>query len=467
MMRIKNKGLWLIVLFFLIIYSAFSLVNHYNFRTNAYDLGIFNQALYQYSHFESGPNTVRGVSNLLGDHFEPILILFSPFYYFFGSYTLLIVQVFLIILGGIGVFYLLELKDCGKFLAYGGVLIFFLFFGIYDALSFDYHNNVSGIMLLPWLLYFFYKRQFKLYFGLLFLFLLFKENLSLIAFFLGLMIIFFEDKKYKKIGFATVLISVIYFILIIFLVIPFFNSDHEYYYFSSYLDAAENFSIFDLLILPLKVTASFFDDELKIRMWVLLMLSGGFLAVLNPRFLVLIFPVIVMKFYSKNHLYWGHIFHYSVEFAPLVSIYAILAIKKFFRLKHRKFLVILLICSNIVILARIRFFDSTKVVKIFSKSHYVLSYDRDVLIEAFQKIPKNASVSAQNSIVPHLEDRREVFLFPHNKEADYFIFNLGDNNIWPVVNPQEIEKFIELKVRSGEYKIIFEENSVFVLKKSE
>jgi uncharacterized membrane protein len=63
------------------VYVSLSIVAHYFFRSNAFDLGIFNQAMYLYAHGEVGPNTVRGVTTLLQDHAEILLPLLSPLTY--------------------------------------------------------------------------------------------------------------------------------------------------------------------------------------------------------------------------------------------------------------------------------------------------------------------------------------------------------------------------------------------------
>ncbi len=101
----ENKQLLIVIAFFAIVYSLISLVNHYCFRTYALDLGAYTNALYDYFHFQWNDSAVFKElgENLLADHFDLYLIIFSPFSLFFGSYTLLIVQIVFILLGGVGV----------------------------------------------------------------------------------------------------------------------------------------------------------------------------------------------------------------------------------------------------------------------------------------------------------------------------------------------------------------------------
>src|SRR5690606_24943581 len=177
----QHRHFILISILFFVIYSLISLVNHYHFNTSAFDLGIFNQTLYHYSHLQLGPNTVRGVPILLADHFELILFLFAPLYWIFGSYTLLIVQILAVHFGALGLYLFIQHKTKDQWLALGSTLLFYLSFGVMNALAYDYHNNVVGIMFLPWLFYMFELKKFKSYYLFLALFLITKENMALVS----------------------------------------------------------------------------------------------------------------------------------------------------------------------------------------------------------------------------------------------------------------------------------------------
>src|SRR5262245_41393785 len=66
---------------FVAAYSLYGLFRHWHFGSSAYDLGIFDQAIWHLSRFEAPSSTVRGFSNLLGDHFSPILVVLAPLYW--------------------------------------------------------------------------------------------------------------------------------------------------------------------------------------------------------------------------------------------------------------------------------------------------------------------------------------------------------------------------------------------------
>jgi uncharacterized membrane protein len=153
----------LILIFFGTVYALISLVNHYLFRTYALDLGLYTNGLYKYAHFQMADSSMikQGNENLLGGHFDLYLILFSPLVYLFGTYTLLIIQLAAILAGGIGVYRYFRLTMPGNdFIPLAAMVCFFSFFGIFSAVSYDYHSNVLAAMLVPWFFYFFRKKNY-------------------------------------------------------------------------------------------------------------------------------------------------------------------------------------------------------------------------------------------------------------------------------------------------------------------
>src|SRR5690606_38738489 len=112
-----------------------SFVNHYYFRTYALDLGAYTNALYDYIHFQWNDSTVfKDVGeNLLADHFDLYLIIFSPLSLIFGTYTLLIVQILFLLLGGVGVYAYFIASSKSKNIASYAAIFFYSFFGVFAA----------------------------------------------------------------------------------------------------------------------------------------------------------------------------------------------------------------------------------------------------------------------------------------------------------------------------------------------
>ena len=192
------KCLLLIIIIFGVLYSLISLVNHYNFRTYALDLGAYTNALYDYIHFQWNDSSVfkETEENLLADHFDLYLIIFSPLSLIFKSYTLLIIQIFSILSGGIGIYKYFTLFSKNGNIRIFATIYFYSFFGVFSAVSCDYHSNVVAASLLPWFFYFLKKERLIAASLMLLFIVISKENISLwLAFIcIGLM----PNYKYNK-----------------------------------------------------------------------------------------------------------------------------------------------------------------------------------------------------------------------------------------------------------------------------
>ncbi len=457
-----------ISLLFFLIYCALSLLPHFYFQTNAYDLGIFNQALYHYSHFQLGPNTIRTVPILLGDHFELILFLLAPFYWIFGTSTLLIVQIVSIHFAALGIYLFIKKQTKTKHLALVAITIFYLFFGIYQSLAYDYHNNVLGVMFLPWIFYFLSEKKFKLYYLFFFLFLISKENLALMGFFLGLSIIFFEPRENRKHGYLTAGISVIYFILTIKVFIPYLNHGNYDHWSYQALGANPLEAIQNIIFHPLKTFFLLFNNSLKQQTWLIFLASGGVLTLLKPRYALLCIPVFAQKFFSSNPNYWGHWYQYSIEFAPLIPISAVLFLDQLKFQKMKQICIIGIISINLLLSFGMSFFDGTRLTRIFNPSYYKPPSEKYQLETAMKLIPENASVSTQNTLVPHLTNRMKILLFPAVEESQYILLNENNKNLWPLMNVTELKNQERmLLLNNPKYQKIFEENGVTLYERTD
>lgn len=231
---LKHRTFWVLLLFGFL-FSSISIVNHYLFRTFTLDLGLYTQALFDYRQFQWSDTTVfqNPGGNILGDHLDFYLILFAPFSFIFGSYTLLILQVVFLLLGSIGVYKFVTFATAKKTIALFAQIHFLTFFGVYGALEFDYHSNVIATCLLPWLLLAVWKNQFAKAGVLALLMCMGKETISLWLIFiaLGLMIEFRKSKPHFKFTCTLMIFGCSYFLFATSYLLPRFNWNGQYEHF--------------------------------------------------------------------------------------------------------------------------------------------------------------------------------------------------------------------------------------------
>jgi uncharacterized membrane protein len=473
-----------IIIGFAILYSLISLVNHYVFHTFAGDLGIFNQAIYDYAHFRINNNTVvePNIRNELGDHFELILPIVSFLYYLFGSYTLLIVQIGALLLGGQGIFKYFEFTTANTKLAIAAMIQFFLFFGIYSALSFDYHNNVVGAMFVPWIFYFIQKNKFKQVIILSVLFLFSKENMALWGgfIFIGMMIMFRKDRKKVKLSAILCAISFIYFILMVNWIIPSLGNPGSGYLHFNYAALGNNMSeaFITIITKPFYTFKLLFANHLgipegnyvKTELHLAILFSGGILLFYRPYYLVMLIPIYAQKLFGNSIGYWGLGEQYSIEFIPILTIGAFSIIHNIKNQIPRRIITCLLILSTAFVTSW-TFSNKTYTYfnwgnqRIFLKQHYKRGFDIKKAYNALEQIPKNAAVCAQDEFVSHLSFRSKIYFFPYVKDAEYIFLMRDFSSTYPLSKEQFKVELIKY-TNDSSWDTALDDYPVLILKKN-
>ena len=477
-----NKTIVITILLFGIIYSLISFVNHYNFRTYALDLGFYTNAMFKYANFQlADSNMIKEFYEpILGGHFDLYLILFSPLIYLFGTYTLLIIQITALIIGGIGIynyFKLIYSKD--KTLPIVATIYFYSFFGVFGAISYDYHSVVVASSIIPWLFVFIHKNKKILSVILLGFILVSQENMSLLmAFiFLGLLLEYRTDYGGKTNLLLFFGISIFYFITVIYLIIPFFSAENIYggfmYTFlgNNPLEAINTLfthPIDSLKILFINHNTGIHGDYVKTELHIILLASGLPLLIKKPQYILMLIPIYFQKLYHDNFLMWGIGSQYNIEFAPIMTIGIFKVISEFKNKKVR-------ICLTYTILffvltSSFRTMDSTILytdksrIRFYQKRHYERNYDVKQVHLQLLKIPKNAIVSAQSPFIPHLALREKIYQFPIIKDADFIIFSRKED-LYPIKDIQTFNKLISKLEKSMIWVIKYSDDDITILEK--
>lgn len=187
-------GIWTIFLSFL--YSLLALIRHNNFQSGAFDLGIFDQAIWQYSRFIYPYNTLKE-RFILGDYLTLSLPLFAPLFYIWNDVRiLLITQAIWIACSAIPIYKIARIRKFSPLVALGVGFVYSIFYGIQFGAYFDWHPIIFGVGLLAWFAYFFEAKKKKLFWVTLIVMLLTQENMGIALACLG--IIYFFQKQYRR-----------------------------------------------------------------------------------------------------------------------------------------------------------------------------------------------------------------------------------------------------------------------------
>ncbi|MBI4946082.1 MAG: DUF2079 domain-containing protein [Bacteroidetes bacterium] len=471
------------VIFFSIVYSLLSLVNHYNFRTYAYDLGLMNNALRDYAHFRFNNCTLiqPELKNYLSVHFEIFIMLLSPFCYIFGTYTLLVFQIIAVLFGGFGIYkYIREISSNEK-ISFLAQLHFYFFYGIFSALSFDFHNNVLGAMFVPWFFYFFHLKKWK-WAALFFIFQIStKENMPLWMVFVcaGISLLYWKDKTQRLVSIFYCLSSIIYFVFVVKFVMPALANQQESYgqIRDSYTAVGSSLSeiittfftkpIYIVKLLFLNHAGNPFGDYCKMETYLFCLLSGGILFFIRPQFFIMLVPIFAQKMFHNDYLKWGIGAHYSIEFAPICTLGAFYVITKLQNEKWKIYTATVI--TSLALAMTIRSFDQSITYfdrdshRIYKEWHYKRNYDVAEAHRALKLIPDEAKVSAQSPFVSHLSFRDYIYQFPFINNAEYVIFSYADYT-YPL-SKESFEVQITMLMSSDKWEKVYDKNQMVILKK--
>lgn len=466
---------------FAIIYASISLVNHYYFRTNALDLGVFNNAIHGFANF-SNPTFTLGVDGkempFLATHFSIITIIYAPLYYIFGSYTLLIIQITSILFGGYYIQKYITLHI--ETLATRTVLLvqFFSIWGIYSALSFDFHNSVIGAMFVPAFFYHIEKRDIKASALFFTLFLLTKEAMAIWGIFiiLGLMVKNRTtlSKQYFKLEIPLLIIALIYGASVILWIMPNMQQSDSNLQIGRYAHLGKSIweMVTNIFLNPQMVFSNTTSDSaynfIKSETIIMFLLAGGIFCIVRPAYLIMCLPIFAQKFLSSDYALWGINYHYSIEFVPVLALATIDMIGNIKRTTVQNqiaiTMAILTLFSTIKTMEsrQSKWYDKVNT-QFYKKKHYQSDINRNEAMEIIKGIPNNASVSTSSALAPRLAFREKIYLFPIYKNADYIIL-LKNGSTYPLSRDKFKSKIEELKT-STHYKAYYESETLIALKK--
>lgn len=474
-----------ILLLFTIIYCLISLVNHYNYRTYAFDLGIYNNCLYQYGHFHKNhyPYLHYMFSNFLADHFSLYTVILSPLYYLFGTYTLLYVQIISILFGAVGIYKIIQIRYNQLYLPEIAMIHYLAFFGIYSALSFDYHDNTVAAMLVPWFIYYFDLKHTKWTIILAVLIWIGKENMPIWLSFIcaGLFLLNYKDKHKRNLAFILSIASLVYVIIIIKIIMPSMDDNvakNGYNAFKySVLGSNGGEILSNLIHHPSIIFKALLYNhipqfselaDIKKELYLCLLYSGGFMLFVKPQYLIMLIPIIAQKVFSDDFGKWGINSHYSIEFTPIIVISFYAGISY---LKNKKIIFVsaILGCISTILLTynkiekRHSLYYNEINTNFYIKEHYKCEFDRKEVARVMALIPDDAKVSSINMFAPHLSFRENIYQYPDVHDAEYIIL-ASTVNSYPIKGPELNAKIREYQ-QSTEWETLSGVKGIYLFRK--
>jgi uncharacterized membrane protein len=183
----------------------------------------------------------------------------------------------------------------------------------------------------------------------------------------------------------------------------------------------------------------------------------------------MLIPVFLQKLLHDWIQMWGVNDQYVIEMAPVIALGAFDAVSRMKKEKHRMILSILLVLMASATTIRLMDRTSARVpkanVRLYQEAHWKSNLPIQKIHETISLIPKDAIVSAQSNIHPHLAWRDKAYMFPMLKDAEYILYT-KDLNTYPL-SKKEFKEFTEkLENTPQEWSIVYSKHGVMLLKRN-
>lgn len=384
---------------------------HFAFLT-AMDLAIYGNAcrgaLY---------STMKGDVWIFADHFEPLLLLFTPLCRLTSpAAVLLVVQLLAFACGAYGVFALARKQGWSVAPAWLVCVLYLLFAGNVAAIYYDFHLVTLALGLIPWMWFALQARKYRLLLGLGLLSLGLKESAALSLAGFGAYLLCQREPTERRLGIIFVSAGVASFLLISNVVFPMFRHGEPTMYYQKYYGqlGATPLEILTTVVTRPAVLAETLLAPDKLKYLAALLLPFLLVHLRKPLLLLPVLPAIAINMLSNDHNLTGRACHYESEIYPALFAMSVIAFTQARRARALWLAVMLVVGvgpSPISVARGI----------VITEHHRRLNRQ----LEAFA--PSERSIATSQAIAAHLTDRKGLYMFDYYgmqddwRRADVFL----------------------------------------------
>ncbi|MBI3955798.1 DUF2079 domain-containing protein [Candidatus Gottesmanbacteria bacterium] len=379
--------IWIILLS--VLYSTLSILRHNHFQSGGFDLGIYDQAVWQYANFQWPYNTIKD-RLILGDHLTLTLPLLAPLFWLWSDVRMLLIfQAAWINFSVLAIYKIAILRKISPVGSLCIAVVYSLFYGIQYLVYFDFHPVVIGVGLLAWTTYFLESGKTRWLITSIILLLLTQENMGLALAGLGFIYVF--QKKYRKTAVVFVAAGIAASLVAARVVAAFSPVGFEYQP--------------EIPLDPGVLLTRFFDHPEKRQVWWWSFASFSFLPLLSPGALLAVVSDLAQYFVTGNFFVqmWTPYKHHRAILGVFLALGTLDALVVLKRWKAAP----LVLLSVALMFQYLWHLPLNKLVKAeYWKEEAWMSDNR----ELFVRVPKNAAVATQQNFVPHLSHRNQIYL---------------------------------------------------------
>lgn len=376
-----------------IAYALLSIIRHSHFESGGFDLGIFDQSLWQYAHFLFPYSTLKE-RLILGDHLALTMPLLVPLYWLRSDVRMLLgFQAVWLVASSIPIYLLARLRKFSFTVSFLIAGLYSLFPSFQFAVFFDFHPVIIGVGLLPWIAYALERKKYLYMWIAVILLLLTQENMGLSLVSLGFLYIFHTD--HRKIAIQFIIIGLLSSFIAIKIVSLLSPIGFEY-----------------APVLPQNVReifTQFFDQQEKRQSWLYAFGWYAFLPLLSPGALIAIFVDLSQYFITGAHFArtWSPFTHHRAILSPYLVLGFINVLSW---MRKRSVPVIFVVMVVVVCAALQQYFLHYPLNKLAKPNYWKYEQWMQDATTVMKDIPTQASLATQQNLVPHLTHRTMIFM---------------------------------------------------------
>ncbi|WP_245687328.1 DUF2079 domain-containing protein [Streptacidiphilus griseoplanus] len=450
-------------------------------RVGGFDLGIFDQGIRSYAHFQLPHSEIKNYHHnfpagfsLLGDHFSPILVLLTPLYWIWDDPRMLILaQSALFALGvpvvrRIAARCLRSTRLATPRAVDAAGLLYAVGWPLCIAASTGFHEVAFAVPLTLLLLERGMARRYRSVALCAVLLLCTKEDLGLLVGAFGAVLAVRSrrpgDGPGRAMGVALLLLGPICSLATIRWVIPALGGEPGYYWNYGSLGPDAGSALARVAADPALLLQAATTPLIKPALLLWLLGTLVLLPLGSPTVLMAA-PLLAERLLSDNPNHWPVTHHYDAFLWPVLLVAALEAVGRWGRTgrprlrRAARVLGIGAALCNLVATSCLGLYGLANP-RIWSPPA-----DRRALIQAAALIPDGASVEADNNVAPHLTARADVVIVdavPHGRE--YVLMRSGVR-AFPFATVEEQQQRIQLLLGHG-YTAVWSRDGAVLLRRT-
>ena len=427
-----------------------------NNQVSAFDLAFFDQIIWNTAH--GRPFEASFIPyNFLGQHAEPILLAFVPFYWL-GAGPLFLTVTQNIAAGAAAIPLFAATRRCGLAIpvASAAVIAYLLNGYLHRGLEFDFHPEV--MVALPafsaaWAIA---AGRRKTAVALALSTLLFKEDTVFITLALAALM---ASSNFRREALVTATLAIVYVVLVVLVVMPLARDGQPSDLLQRYgylVGASDDAGLVKGLLREPWVLPQHLFAAGSLRIIVGFVFMTAPLALLNPRIAAFVVPALMVSVLSSHAPQHALELHYAASLIPILFLAAISAPSGILRASPWP------LATAFAAPAIVGFLLISPFGPSHSSATPPTAEHRSAVLAAVSLIPDGARVSAQSNLLARLSHRQAAYEFPLNAEtSDWVVVDRYGHR-----SSQSIDAGFdaELAHLRTEWDVVFERDGVEVLR---